>query len=83
MIDVPDISDPDAFAKGFPHELFRQLRREEPACWHEGDYLGGRGYWIASRYETIKAISRQPMLFSSESGTAFWRAAWPAPSLLK
>ena len=44
MIEVPDVSDPDAFEKGFPHELFRQLRREAPVYWHEGDYLGGRGY---------------------------------------
>jgi cholest-4-en-3-one 26-monooxygenase len=38
--------------------------------WHEGDYEGGRGYWIISRYDTIKTISRQPMLFSSASGTS-------------
>jgi cytochrome P450 len=39
--------------------------------WHEGDYQGGRGYWIISRYETIKTISRQPLLFSSASGSGF------------
>ena len=73
MIEVPDVSHPDAFEKGFPHELFRRLRREAPVCWHEGDHEGGPGYWIISRYETIKAISRQPMLFSSASGTAIER----------
>ncbi|NQZ95638.1 MAG: cytochrome P450 [Myxococcales bacterium] len=70
MIEVPDVSDPDVFESGFPHEIFRQLRREAPVYWHEGDYQGGRGYWIISRYETIKTISRQPMLFSSASGTS-------------
>ncbi len=68
MIEIPDVSDPDAFENGFPHEVFRELRREAPVYWHEGDYEGGPGYWIISRYRTIKTISRQPMLFSSASG---------------
>ncbi len=70
MIEVPDVSDPDAFENGFPHELFGQLRREAPVYWHAGDYAGGPGYWIISRYETIKTISRQPLLFSSAAGTS-------------
>jgi cholest-4-en-3-one 26-monooxygenase len=71
MIDIPDVSHPDTFADGFPHEAFRRLRREAPVYWHEGDYLGGRGYWILSRYETIKQVSRQPLLFSSAAGSGF------------
>jgi cytochrome P450 len=67
---VPDVSNPDSYVDGFPHEVFRELRRESPVHWHEGDYEGGRGYWIISRYDTIKTISRQPMLFSSASGTS-------------
>jgi cholest-4-en-3-one 26-monooxygenase len=70
MIEVPDVSDPDVFETGFPHELFGELRREAPVLWHEGDYEGGPGYWIVSRYDTIKTISRQPGLFSSASGTS-------------
>ncbi len=69
MSTIPDVSHPDSFEKGFPHALFRELRRESPVHWHDGDYAGGRGYWIISRYETIKAISRQPLLFSSLAGT--------------
>ena len=71
MVDVQDVSNPDAFEKGFPHELFRELRREAPIYWHEGDFTGGRGYWIISRYDTIKQISRQPLRFGSAAGTAF------------
>ncbi len=70
MIQVPDVSHPDAFTKGFPHDVFRELRRAAPVYWHEGDYQGGRGYWIISRYDTIKSISRQPLLFSSAAGTS-------------
>jgi len=67
---VPDVGNPDAFEQGFPHALFRELRREAPVYWHEGQDDGGSGYWIISRYETIKSISRQPMLFSSASGVS-------------
>ena len=70
MIEIPDVSHPDTFENGFPHEVFRELRREAPVYWHEGDYEGGRGYWIISRYRTIKSISRQPMLFGSALGTS-------------
>jgi len=69
-VQIPDVSDPDAYENGFPHDAFRELRREAPVCWHEGDYDGGPGYWIISRYDTIKTISRQPDLFSSASGTS-------------
>jgi len=70
MIDAPDVSHPDTFEHGFPHELFQKLRAESPVHWHEGDHAGGPGYWIVSRYETIKSISRRPSLWSSASGTA-------------
>ncbi len=70
MIEVPDVSHPDSFSEGFPHEVFRELRREAPVYWHEGDATGGPGYWIVSRYRTIRTISRQPTLFSSASGTS-------------
>ena len=69
MIEVPDISNPKAFDDGFPHEVFAELRREAPIYWHEGDYTGGPGYWIVSKYADIKSISRQPKLFSSAAGT--------------
>jgi cholest-4-en-3-one 26-monooxygenase len=70
MIEVPDVSHPDTFENGFPHELFRELRRESPVHWHEGDHGGGPGYWILSGYETIKTISRQPMLYGSAAGSS-------------
>ena len=70
MLEIPDVSNPDLYATGFPHEIFRELRREAPLYWHEGDYQGGPGYWIVSGYETIKSISRQPMRFGSALGTS-------------
>jgi len=63
-----DLSDPRTFDRGFPHDLFRQLRREEPVAWHEGDVHGGPGYWIVSKYEDVKLVSKNPRLFSSVPG---------------
>ena len=70
MIAVPDVSNPKAFDNGFPHDVFAELRREAPVHWHEGDYVDGPGYWIISKYEDIKTISRQPHLFCSGTGTS-------------
>jgi len=74
--ELPDVSHPDTFEKGFPHEVFARLRRDAPVCWHEGDYEGGRGYWIISRYQTIKAISCRPVRSSSRTASSEigWRS---------
>jgi cytochrome P450 len=69
VIAIPDISNPITFDTGFPHDVFNELRREAPVYWHEGDYTGGRGFWIVSKYDDIKSISRQPKLFASSQGT--------------
>jgi cytochrome P450 len=68
-MELLDLSDPDSFGDGFPHEMFRALRRENPVVWHEGDIHGGPGYWIISKYEDIRQISRSPKAFSSAFGT--------------
>jgi cholest-4-en-3-one 26-monooxygenase len=63
-----DVSNPDSFAAGFPHEHFRRLRAEDPVHWHEGDVHGGPGYWIVSRYDDLKWVSKNPALFVSGRG---------------
>ncbi len=72
MITPLDVSNPDSFRDGFPHEYFRQLRREAPVYWHEGEHQSpdlrvprGPGYWVISKYEDIKYVSKNPQLFSS------------------
>ena len=72
MITPIDLSHPDNFENGFPHEYFRQLRREAPVYWHAGEYLPpefpgvpGPGYWILSKYDDIKYVSKNPKLFAS------------------
>jgi cholest-4-en-3-one 26-monooxygenase len=69
-----DLSSPDSFNDGFPHEYFRFLRRECPVAWHEESQVGlqgtvaGPGFWAITRYEDVKHISRNPRLFSSWAG---------------
>jgi len=64
-----DLTNPDTFARGFPHELFRRLREEAPVYWHaKGPDAGGAGFFVLSRYEDIKLVSRNPTLFSSMPG---------------
>ena len=69
MSGIPDVSDPATFAEGFPHEVFRHLRNESPVHWQERDHDGARGFWIVSRYEDVKHVSKNPRLFCSERGT--------------
>ena len=75
MPELLDLSNPDAFKDGFPHEHFRKLRREAPVLWHEGEHVEpgipaepGPGYWIVSRYEDVRYVSKHPDLFASKPG---------------
>jgi len=68
----PDLSDADTFADGFPHDYFRQLRREAPVYFHERNVRGGPGFFVVSRYDDVKAASRDPGLWSSASGVTIF-----------
>jgi cholest-4-en-3-one 26-monooxygenase len=59
-----DLNDLDLFERRVPHEMFRLLRREAPVYRHpEPD---GPGFWAITKYADVKAISKNPGLFSSE-----------------
>lgn len=61
-----DLSDHDQFVDAVPYEAFATLRREDPVHWNEE--TGGRGFWAVTRYEDIRAVHRNPDVFSSEIG---------------
>ena len=61
-----DLDNPDNFISGTPHHWFRELRREDPVHWHTE--RGGKGFWCVTKYEDLKYVSRNPMLFSSWRG---------------
>ncbi len=61
-----DLNDPDNFVNGTPHHWFKELRAKDPVHWHEEK--NGPGFWCITKYEDVKTISRNPMLFSSWLG---------------
>jgi len=67
-----DLSDPDAFNEGFPHEYFAFLRREHPIAWHpeteKSREVRGPGFYAVTRYEDVVQVSKNPRTFSSWLG---------------
>ncbi len=63
IIDV-DLSNPDTFVAGIPHEAFAKLRREAPVYRHPGGMTGG-DFWVVTRYEDVARINKDNQLFSS------------------
>ena len=59
-----DLTDVDAFQRGVPHHWFRLLRQEAPVYWHAEKE--GPGFWAITKYEDLRTVSRDPVLFSSE-----------------
>ena len=58
-----DVISTSSFAHGHPWEQYAWLRANAPVFWHEEPE--GPGFWVISKYDDIKMISRQPRLFSS------------------
>jgi cholest-4-en-3-one 26-monooxygenase len=74
-IDVPiqvDLTDAELYRHGFPHDVFVDLRRDDPVHWQtfpEG--FPGRhdsGFWVLSRHDDVQAVSRDAELFNSYDG---------------
>ena len=65
-----DLSDPDTFADGPPHDAYRALRDDAPLYWHEPTAAtpDGEGFWCLTRHEDVTWAARQPDVFSSAGG---------------
>ncbi len=61
-----DIYNPDNYVAAVPHDQFKRLRDEAPVYWHE--HPDGGGYWVISRYEDVRAVSRDHATFSAQRG---------------
>ncbi|WP_396904005.1 cytochrome P450 [Mycolicibacterium phlei] len=55
-----DFTDPDVLLRGVPVREFAELRRTAPVWWNEQPetVFGDGGFWVISRHEDIKEISR-------------------------
>jgi len=63
---VIDLLDLKNYANGQPHDLFRWLRENDPVHWH--DEPGGSGFWAVTRYDDVRAVSKDPATYSSWKG---------------
>jgi cytochrome P450 len=65
-----DLTDLDVFHDGFPHEIFRWLRREAPLWWHTPTPLtpDDEGFWVVSRHADVVRVFQDAASFSSERG---------------
>lgn len=65
-----DLTDPDRFVAGPPHDTYRALRDHAPLFWHEPTATtpDGEGFWCLTRHADVEWAAKQPDLFSSDSG---------------
>jgi cytochrome P450 len=63
MAPVIDLISPESFAHGHPWEQYAWLRENAPVYRHPDP--GGPNFWAVTRHDDIRAVSRQPQLFSS------------------
>jgi cholest-4-en-3-one 26-monooxygenase len=62
-----DFVDPDVLHKGIPVTEFAQLRKTAPVWWNEQSesIFDDGGYWVISRHEDVKTISKNSELWST------------------
>ena len=62
-----DFTDPDVLLEGIPVTEFAELRKTAPVWWNEqtDTLFDDGGYWVISRHEDIKSISRNSDLWST------------------
>lgn len=65
-----DLTDLDAFADGFPHEIFALHRSEAPVWWHEptAHTPDGEGFWSVATHALVLEVLNDPVTYSSERG---------------
>jgi cytochrome P450 len=68
-----DLVDPQLYAHGDPHAVWRWLRANDPVSWHEPDGLPG--FWALTRYDDVRAVYWDPETFSSAQGILLRPAA--------
>ena len=70
-----DFTNPDVLLQGIPVTEFAHLRTTAPVWWNEQDesIFNDGGYWVISRHEDIKAISRNGEQWSTNVKGAVMR----------
>ncbi|MGE5695172.1 MAG: cytochrome P450 [Candidatus Sericytochromatia bacterium] len=72
-----DFTDPDVLLEGMPVREFAELRKTAPVWWNAqpagSTVFDDGGYWVISRHEDIKAISRNNDVWSTHEKGAVMR----------
>lgn len=72
-----DFTDPDLYEGRMPFEEFAELRRTAPVWWNKkSPDKGGfhdEGFWVVSRHEEVREVSRRSDVFSNWENTAIPR----------
>jgi cytochrome P450 len=61
-----NLVDPQLYAHGDPHAVWRWLRANDPVRWQPPADLPG--FWILTKYDDVRAVYRDPVTFSSAQG---------------
>ena len=72
LLDDIDLSNPDSFVAGWPHDAFALLRREAPIYWHPARN-GSSGFWVVSKYRDVMAAQLDSRTYSSARGGTILR----------
>jgi cytochrome P450 len=59
---------------GDPYPAFKELRATAPVCWNEDT-----AFWALLKYEDMRFVSANPMMFSSAKGITIPDPALPNP----
>lgn len=72
-----DPTDPNVYATHIPHGEFAELRRTAPVWWcPQPPTVGGfhdEGYWVITRHDDIREVSRNDHVYSTWENTAIVR----------
>jgi cholest-4-en-3-one 26-monooxygenase len=70
-----DFTDPDVLLQGIPVTEFAELRKTAPVWWNDQaeSIFDDGGYWVITRHEDIKSISRNGDLWSTNRKGAVMR----------
>src|ERR1700757_240364 len=66
-LDSVDLADPAVWDDGPPHDLFERMQREAPVHFSPQRNLPDEGgFWSITRFDDVRAVSRDHRTFSSE-----------------
>jgi cholest-4-en-3-one 26-monooxygenase len=67
-----DLTVPDLYAHGFPHDVFARLRDESPVYWQPFDgrvpEAADPGAWVLSKHADVQAVNRDDARYSAIDG---------------